>query len=141
MKKSDVFYKIGFWTIFGIVLILILFMIISNAMKGESEKALTDKGYEFINVYEELEEGTSTAILEMNSQGRDRFYEILTGLQALIKTYQNADTYKVVIYENQESCEYSVEGELYREYDSSLTQDWFDSSLKLHFELKQAEIC
>lgn len=139
MKKD--FYKIGFWAVLAIAVVIIIFMSASSTFKGESEKALISKGYEFISVSDTIEEDMTVAILEMNSQGRDRFYEILTGLQALIQTYGNVNLYRIIIYQGTDSCSYTIDGDLYREYDSANIEDWFDSSLILHFQMKKGEIC
>ena len=135
-------YKTSFWVVLGILIIVLLFIGIPYIFKGKSEKTLEGKGeFEFIDIYEEEIEGETVASLEMESQGRDRFYEILVGLQTLIQTYGNADLYKVIIYKGENFCTYSIDGDLYRKYDSATLEDWYDSSLKTHFEIKKNEVC
>ena len=144
MEKN--FYKTGFWLVLIIAVVVILFTSFSSDFKEDSEQTLEERGFEgFISAYErEDENNVSIAVLEMTSQGKDRFYEVLTGLQALIDSYHSAEQFKVLIYEDEDSdkfCEYTVDGELYRDYDDAQIDNWYDSSLLLHFELKQSETC
>ena len=136
------FYKIGFCTVLVILLIVLLFITLPSIIKEESEKSLEGKGeFEFIDIYEEEVEGQMISTLEMESQGRDRFYEILVGLQTLIQTYETSDLYTVIIYQGEDFCSYSIEGNLYRKYDSASIDDWYKSSLEVHYEVKKNEVC
>ena len=135
-------YKIGFWVVLAALVIVVAFLTIPSVLKEKSEKTLEGKGeFEFIDIYEEEVEGQRIATLEMESQGRDRFYEILVGLQTLIQSYNSADLYTVIIYQGENFCTYSINGDMYRNYDSASIDDWYKSSLEVHYEVKKNEVC